>query len=165
MSFPTPGQDPEGQKAVFLTAAIAAVLREELQDCATVEADQHGGSPSAGKRLAVYITPARAGACPVLWIDFGSGIVLEVGASFGGRWELETTQNDISFLGDVVRSVVAGRVREVLALGRSAITVTLGDGTPAREVGYETPHGCLPLPYWRRWSRGVQYLPYRTEQL
>ncbi len=77
----------------------------------------------------------------------------------GRRWELGTTQQDLDMLEGIVRSVVAGRVEEVHAPGRSHVTVTLADGSRSSETGYES---CLPLPlpFWRRWSRRTIYSAY-----
>ena len=93
-------------------------------------------------------------------VDFGDEIVVEVG-QFGGRWEIGAEEEDLAFLEDLVRSVIAGRVSEVFAVGRSRVVVTLAEGTQAVETGYDGPAGCLPLPLWPRWSRKIQYLPYQ----
>ncbi len=110
--------------------------------------------------VSVTVVPSRAGARSVSWADFGEEIVVQVG-QFGGRWELGGDQEDLSFLEEVVRSVVAGRVSEVLSVRRSRVVVILADGTGAVETGYNGARGCLPLPLWPRWSRKVRYLPYR----
>jgi hypothetical protein len=36
----------------------------------------------------------------------------------------------------------------------------LADGTVEKETGYDGLPGCLPLPFWRQWSRQVHYSPY-----
>ena len=74
---------------------------------------------------------------------------------------MEAAPEGLAFLEDVARSVIAGRVREVMARGRSRVAVTLADGSAETETGYEGLAGCLPLPLWRRWSRAVQYAAYR----
>jgi hypothetical protein len=43
----------------------------------------------------------------------------------------------------------------------SCVVVVLADGSRATETGYSSPTGCLPMPFWPRWSRTVRYLPYR----
>jgi hypothetical protein len=107
----------------------------------------------------VDVLPHRPGARSVSWTDFGSEIVIQVGA-FGGRFEIGADDEDFAFLEDVVRSVIAGRVTEVLAVARSRVVVTLADGSQAAETGSEGLAGCLPLPLWPKWPRKIQYLPY-----
>ena len=64
---------------------------------------------------------------------------------------------DVNFLTDVVRSVIAGRISEVLGPNRSRVEVTLSDGTTAVETGYSS---LLLNPGWRRRGQKVQYAPY-----
>jgi hypothetical protein len=130
---------------------FAEELAQQLGPAARVER----GGTFAG---AVDLLPARQDALPVSWDDFGDGLQLEAGTQ--GRWELDRTLQDVAFVQDVVRAIVAGRVREVLAPGRARIIVTMPDGTTEHETGYEAPVGCLPLPGWRWWGREVRYAPY-----
>jgi len=114
----------------------------------------------AGWGVNVAVWPRRPGACSVGWADFGDEIILHVG-EFGGRWELGSDDEDLLLLEAIVRSVVAGRVTEIPAPGRSRVIVLLSDGQTQVETGYEAPVGCIPLPLWPRWSRTVRYSPYR----
>jgi hypothetical protein len=66
----------------------------------------------------------------------------------------------VDSLEDLVRSVVAGRVEQVLAPGRSQIVVRRSDRSLDRYTNYDAPVGCLPLPGWPRWSRRLSYGPY-----
>ncbi|MEV4661074.1 hypothetical protein AB0J85_03910 [Micromonospora echinofusca] len=136
------------------TLKIARQLASELVGVATVEIDGIKCGISVG------ITPRNPDARAFGWTDFSDELILQVG-DYGGRWELEAGPEDVAMLEDIVRSVIAGRVREVFAPGRSAISVTLADGSVETEIGGEAPAGCLPLPFWRRWSRSIQYAPYR----
>ncbi|MEU9510423.1 hypothetical protein AB0D32_29555 [Micromonospora sp. NPDC048170] len=136
-----------------LTLEIAKRLAEELSGVATVEIDDVKGG------ISVDVTPHNADARAFGWVDFSDQLILAVG-DHGGRWELEAVSEDVALLEDIARSVIAGRVREVFAPGRSAVSVTLADGSVETEIGGEAPTGCLPLPFWRRWSRSVQYAPY-----
>lgn len=136
------------------TLKIARQLAQELAGVATVEINTINGGMSVG------VTPRNPDARAFGWTDFSDELVLEVG-DYGGRWELKAVPEDIALLEDIARSVIAGRVREVFAPGRSAISVTLASGSVETEIGGEAPAGCLPLPFWRRWSRSTQYAPYR----
>ncbi|SDZ39634.1 hypothetical protein SAMN05444365_1135 [Micromonospora pattaloongensis] len=109
--------------------------------------------------ISVSVTPRNPDARAFGWTDFSDELILEVG-DYGGRWELEAGPEDVALLEDIVRSVIAGRVREVFAPGRSSVSVTLADASVETEIGGRGPTGCLPLPFWRRWSRSVQYAPY-----
>ncbi|MEU9824991.1 hypothetical protein [Micromonospora chersina] len=136
------------------TLHFARQLAKELAGAATVEVDSIEGG------ISVDVTPRNPNARAFGWTDFSEELILGVG-DYGGRWELEAGPEDVALLEDIARSVVAGRVREVSAPGRSAVSVTLADGSVETEIGGEAPAGCLPLPFWRRWSRSVQYAPYK----
>ncbi|MBQ1072616.1 hypothetical protein KBX06_05455 [Micromonospora sp. C31] len=136
------------------TLKFAKQLARELVGVATVEIDGIQGGTS------VDVTPRNPHARAFGWMDFSQQLILQVGG-YGGRWELDAGPEDVALLEGIARSVIAGRVREVFAPGRSAISVTLADGAVETEIGGEAPAGCLPLPFWRRWSRSVQYAPYR----
>ncbi|MFJ6200200.1 hypothetical protein [Micromonospora sp. NPDC092111] len=148
------GEPDTDRPARTPTRHLARRLARELTGVATVEIDDVKG------RLSVAVTPGNPDARAFGWTDFSDELVLQVG-DYGGRWELEAGPEDVALLEDIVRSVIAGRVREVFAPGRSAISVTLADGSVETEIGGDAPAGCLPLPFWRRWSRSVQYAPYR----
>ncbi|SCL55782.1 hypothetical protein GA0070608_1544 [Micromonospora peucetia] len=135
------------------TLRIARQLSEELFGAATV------GIAGVKGGISVTVTPHNPDARAFGWADFSDQLVLAVG-DHGGRWELDAAPEDVALLEDIARSVIAGRVREVFAPGRSAVSVTLADGSVETEIGGEAPTGCLPLPFWRRWSRSVQYAPY-----
>ncbi|MFY1632834.1 hypothetical protein ACN27F_06010 [Solwaraspora sp. WMMB335] len=128
-------------------------LAVELSDSAQVLVTE----VAAG--ISVDIVPRRVGTRPVSWADFGDQIVVQVG-DVGGRWEIGGGEEDLAFLEDIVRSVVAGRVVEVFGKSRSRVVVILADGTRETETGYEGPAGCLPMPLWPKWSRRVEYVPY-----
>jgi hypothetical protein len=141
-------------------------LRTELGDAASIEVEDHEGWRS------VDLMPTRAGALPVSWEDFfptrsadglrdAGALQVESPGHPGGRWELNRDQDDLLFLMDYVRSVVAGRVVEVFGPDRSRVEVTLSDGTTVVETGGRAPVGCLPLPGWVRRGRRVQYAPYQ----
>jgi hypothetical protein len=144
----------------FLDDAVARRLRafaDELeQQLGPVARVERGGTFASDVRL----LPARQDALAASWIDFGQDDELHLYAGTQGRWELDRSLEDVAFVEDVVRAIVAGRVREVLAPGRARIVVTVADGTTVRETGYDALVGCLPLPGWRRWGREVRYAPY-----
>jgi hypothetical protein len=142
---------PSGASAHSLR--FARTLSGELAGAAEVTIAE------IGPGFSVDVMPRRAGARSVSWVDFGGEIVVQVG-EFGGRWEIGGDDEDLAFLEDIVRSVIAGRVSEVFAVARSRVVVTLADGSREAETGYDGLAGCLPLPLWPRWSRTVQYLPY-----
>lgn len=126
-------------------------LEAEVESVAAVDRT----SLAAGIEV-LSVTPSNSDARSMSWTYLGDEIVLEVG-THGGRWELERSEDDVSFMTDVVRSVIAGRIREVLGPKRSRVEVTLSDGATAVETGYSS---LIPRPGWRRRGRKVQYSPY-----
>ncbi|MEU5950459.1 hypothetical protein ABZ793_33645 [Micromonospora sp. NPDC047465] len=153
----TNSQDvPDGfGSATAATLGLATRFAHELAGAAEVKIE----NPQWG--LAVTITPTNPDARAFGWAEFGEEIVLQVG-EYGGRWELRPAPEDLAFLDDMANSVVAGRVREVLARKRSLVEVVMPDGSVETHIGYEGLAGCLPLPAWRRRSRSVQYAPYSS---
>ncbi len=132
---------------------MADDLEEALSDVAAII--RHPGS-------AVTLQPHRGDALAVTWSDNGDTLQVETLGGPGGRFELGRDEADAALLEDIVHGVVAGRAVEVFGgRDRSRLTVTLSDGTPALETGYEGLTGCLPRPGWRRTGRTIQYAPYR----
>ncbi len=78
-----------------------------------------------------------------------------------GRWEPGRTAQAMDVLEDVVRSVVAGRVSEVVAGDRSRGEVTLADGSVAAETVSTGLRSLLPKPFGRRWVQRIEYSPYQ----
>ena len=97
---------------------------------ATVKVDNIEGGITVG------VTPRNPDARAFGWTDFPDEMILGIG-DHGGRWELGAGAEDVALLRDIARSVIAGRVREVFAPGRSAVSVTLADGSVETEVGGE----------------------------
>lgn len=129
-------------------------LAHELSAVANLEATDY----VEGRVHGYSLWPAASGALPLHFTDMtGYALQLEAGSE-GGRWELERSQEQLAFLEELARSVVAGRVVETFAPGRSRVEVTLTDGMPAVETGY-SPRGCLPVPGWVRRGRRVHYSP------
>ncbi|MBF9131271.1 hypothetical protein I0C86_20230 [Plantactinospora sp. S1510] len=153
MSNADPHDVPEPGPQAPATLDLATQLAYELAGTAEVEIERLRWG------VGVTVTPTNPDARGFAWSEFAEEIVLQVG-EYGGRWELRPVREDLDFLGNVARSVVAGRVREVFARGRSLVEVAMPDGSVEAETGYEGLSGCLPLPLWRRWSRSVQYAPY-----
>ncbi|HEU0102228.1 MAG TPA: hypothetical protein VFR07_07900 [Mycobacteriales bacterium] len=109
----------------------------------------------------VELQPRNERAIGVVWFDTGDELQIQtLGGGSGGRWELGRDENDAAFVEDAVRAVVAGRVLEVFGKKRSAVTLTLVDGSTATETGYGVGSGCVPSFGWRRRGRSVQYEPY-----
>lgn len=138
----------------MLLAALADDLERTLGDSAVVVRESPAGQ-------AVVVTPVRPDALGIRWFDFGDQLQVQTANGLGGRWELGREHEDVAFLEDVVRSVVAGRVSEVSAGDRSHVEVTLADGTVAAETGSVGLRGLLPKPGWKRSSKRVEYAPYR----
>ena len=87
-------------------------------------------------------------------------LVITVGTK-GGRFELGYDEDDVSMAKRVIQSVIAGRVVETIAPGRSRAVVTFEDGTTTQETGYEGWFSLpLILPFWPKWGRRVTYPPY-----
>ncbi|MCX4744408.1 hypothetical protein OG455_02560 [Kitasatospora sp. NBC_01287] len=140
--------------------AVIRRLRVILDELAEASAGSFSveESEEEGWRV-VSVAPLRRGALGFWWIHRGDVIFgLD---PHGVRWELQPTAEDLDFLAAVVRSVVAGRVRAVFAPGRAEVTVTLADGTHEKQNNARAPVGCLPLPFWPRWGKHLDYLPYQ----
>jgi hypothetical protein len=147
-----PGQGLGDDAVSRRLLALADALEGELGPAVRVERD-----PSEG---AVMLHPTRPDAMPVGWDDFeGQAVHLWLGPS-GCWWEVGRSMEAVDSLEDLVRSVVAGRVEEILAPGRSQIVVRLSDGSFDRYTNHDAPVGCLPLPRWPHWSRRLHYAPY-----
>ena len=84
---------------------------------------------------------------------------LELLLSYGdgrARWELDWTDEDVQFVKDVVRAVCTGNSKEVQALGRIHVEVSLPDGPTVKTNTYEFPFGLIPLPGWKKWGQKTQ---------
>jgi hypothetical protein len=145
----------ESDEVALRLVRLADDLEAELGDCATVERLAHGEGLNGTR-----VTPPHLNALPLAWLDFGDALQVEAGHN-GGRWELGRDSDDLDFLEDVARSVVAGRVVEVFGPSRSRVEVTLSDGSLSTETGYSSPGGCLPLPGWTKLGRRIHYSPYQ----
>jgi hypothetical protein len=106
--------------------------------------------------VAVEIDPRNPKALPMTWTFLGQEIVVQAGRH-GGRWELARTPEDVAFMKRLVRSIVAGRVRETFGPKRSCVEVTMEDGSIVSETGYAN---AVPVPGWKRRGRTVAYGEY-----
>ncbi len=139
--------------------ALVSEMQARFGNAVTVR--RVGGHPDDADGLDVEMTPSTEGALALSWFDTGEYLQVKTGGGPAGRWEMERTDEDAAYLEDIVRSVVAGRVVEVLgSANRSHITVTLSDGTEEVATGYAVGPGCLPRPGWKRKGRRVQYQPW-----
>lgn len=88
-------------------------------------------------------------------------LIVTVGG-FGGRWELDYTDEHRELACRIIASAVDGRVEERRAFARSRVTVTFEDGTVKRSTVYD---GCgsllVPQPGWTLWGRRTTFEPYR----
>ncbi|MBD1270910.1 hypothetical protein IDH50_11760 [Aeromicrobium tamlense] len=114
----------------------------------------------------VDVAPIAPGALGFHWIEFWSDSdaveALQVQAGrHGGRWELGAAVEDVEFIWELARAVVAGHVVETFGPGRSRADVTLLSGEFVSETGYDTGRGWLPDPGWLRRGRRVAYSAYR----
>ncbi|MCD5315263.1 hypothetical protein [Kineosporia babensis] len=135
------------------------VIEDRLSDLGSLVTVTHRPfGPADGHMVSAVPANPRSLAFSWIWTDV---VVFEAGRE-GGRWELEPTAADLQFLGDVVAAMVAGRVVETFAAGRSAVAVTLASGDVVCEVGYGGGlASVVPLPGWRRWGHRTQYEPYK----
>jgi hypothetical protein len=132
-----------------------AAFGGELADVAEV------GSKLDHGALLRWLEPTTPNAAAVCVADFGTELGLVIGhRGEGGRWELKRNVRQVDFVEDVARSVVAGRVVETIVPGRSTMTVTLADGTTAREIAMLSLRGLLPGARWSRSRRTIDYAPY-----
>lgn len=90
--------------------------------------------PEGPNEVVTTITPRSAKALSVEWVDDGEILDLTAGHN-GGSWDfLERKPDDVDFIEQVTRSVIAGRVVEIFAYGRSRVQVKLADGTLVEET-------------------------------
>ncbi|WP_020580323.1 hypothetical protein [Actinopolymorpha alba] len=113
--------------------------------------------------LVTELIPACRDAMPAIWIDFGSGLQLEVGNGPGGWFgEYDRDDQGVEFVESTVRAIIDGHVTEVFGPNRSRVEVTYADGSTFRSTGY---YGLLatilPRPGWLDRGRKVTYPPYR----
>lgn len=138
--------------------AFALEVARECEGHATI----NRGELSGIRFLDVEPTSTRA--LRFSWIEYGGdgdgALQLQAG-HHGGRWELEATMEDVQFIEDVARAVIAGHVVETFGPKRSLVEVTLLNGEVVRETGYDAVRGLIPMPGWRRRGRRVVYAPYR----
>jgi hypothetical protein len=151
----TGGATPE--ELIARLDTFAGFLGADLADDVAVERELL----SDGRMSMVSITPERSGALGVCWFVMDRDEVILKAGPDGGRWELALTPENVDFLEDVTRSVIAGRAVEVFAWRRSRAEITLSDGHVARESGGVGFLSLVPLPFWPRWGRRVQYASYR----
>lgn len=139
------------------------LLREDvMRSCAGLATVTTSEAP--GMRF-VDVAPIAPGALGFHWIEFRSDSdaveALQVQAGHhGGRWELGAAVEDVEFIWELARAVVAGHVVETFGPGRSRVDVTLLSGELVSETGYDAPRGCLPVPGWLRRGRTVRYESY-----
>jgi hypothetical protein len=134
--------------------ALADEIERSARGAVQVERETYGWGRS------IRVTPPDDRSLGLWWLVSPDELIVETTGTHGGRWELDHSTADLAFAEDVVRSVVAGRVREVRVSDRSRVSVTLADGSDAVETGGEGCRSVLPKPFWTRWGRHIQYLPY-----
>jgi hypothetical protein len=117
-------------------------------------------SSDGGGVVVLEVNPPNAGALPIR-LAFDYLIHLDAG-HLGGSWDGDYSEEMVEDLADIVGAIVAGRVSEVFAPWRSRVEVVLNDGEVVAETGYGGMAAILPMPYWPRWGRRVQYSPYGT---
>lgn len=141
-------------------------LRESIAET-LARAEERLGYPLPATRTEmaawsmVAVRPADPGTCPVSLLVSEHEAVLQL-TELGGRWELGPTQEEITFLVDLIVGVAANGVSEVRAPGRSEVTVTLPDGRNVSQTGNAGVLGLMPLPGWRRWGSRRHFQAYTT---
>lgn len=126
-------------------------LRAQLQGVAAVERSQ------IAPWLTVSIVPTKPDSLPISWEEGRPGHLVFQAGHNGGRWELERDEIGTSFIEAAVSAVIAGRVTETFAPGRSSVRITLRDGTWQQETGYGGSLSSLVL--MPGWSGGVDQSP------
>lgn len=147
-----------GDTAEVTTHDIGSSEAEGAEGAEEARTVGEAGAPSI---RTAFVAPRRPGAaaCSIVCEQW---LVVEVGRHGGGRWELGHDDAGVAMAKQLLAGVIAGRVVETIAPGRSRVVVTLDDGTTATETGYR---GCLTalvvLPGWTRWGTTVRYEPYQ----
>jgi hypothetical protein len=148
-------QDDPGVAACV--AAVERAIAGLPAGACTVETDviSPGGSRNLRARamLGVTITPAREGAAALFLVIDEAGVAVLTGTgALRNRTELparrragSTAPTYDAELGAIVEAVVAGRIEDVVILGRRArklrqtTEITLGDGTMVRSTSRRRP--------------------------
>jgi hypothetical protein len=136
-------------------AELAASVREWVGSTADVRfAPMEGGS-------SLSIVPVRKGAASA-WVVGERWVDIQVGDS-NCRFKLDYTPEGAASGEELIRAVIAGRLVEVRALGRSAVILSSENGPPLVATGIEKfPIALLPLPGWRSWGRRTVFVPYES---
>ncbi len=111
-------------------------------------------------RIGVYdVTPNNPRATSISIIA-EQWLIVTVGG-FGGRWELNYTDEHRELARRIIAAAVDGRLEERRAFARSHVTVTFEDGTVKRSTVYD---GCgsllVPQPGWKLWGRRTTFEPF-----
>lgn len=131
--------------------AVLAEMESDLGPIAEITREAQGPG-----FVTLSVAPRNPKARPI-WLCYADDEIIIEAGSPGGRWELQRTPEDVAFLIDLVQSITAGRVREILGPKRSRLEVTLADGTTVAETGYRS---VVPRPGWRRRGPTVEYESY-----
>lgn len=157
MSEPTaPGQHNGADEAEL---RVLAELEDYARSCAGETATFARKNFVTASITELTLTPHNP-ASRTFSIAVEQFLHVEVG-DLGGHFELDYTEADIALAKRIIEAVVAGRISETHAPGRSRVDLTFADGTSTHETGYA---GCLPvlfvLPFWHNWGRRVSYEPF-----
>ncbi len=78
--------------------------------------------------------------------------LLSYGDDGRARWELDWSDESLAFVEKVVRATCTGHSKQVKALGRTHVLITVEDGTIEETATYEAPWGLIPMPGWKKRS-------------
>jgi hypothetical protein len=139
---------------------VVLTLADHARSAAGESAVVDVSSTDGGDVDSLEITPVRTGAARVSVVA-ERWILVQVGDA-GSGFEFAYTPKDIERAHEVITAAIAGRVRERRGLGRSALTVTVSDGSDYTAVWYDSRLSALiPQPGWQKRGRLRTYLPYR----
>lgn len=139
--------------------ALLKELSSALQDVATMVSS--GGDDESSYPFADASFRPTDGAQPMLWLVCLDARELLLSYGDGrARWELDWSEESVQLVKDVARAVCTGRSKEVRALGRIYVEVSLPDGSTIGTGTYEAPLGLIPLPGWRSGDAEPRWLSF-----
>jgi hypothetical protein len=132
--------------------ALLKDLRSSLHDVAIIVSDDGPGGRSYPFAQADF-HPTDGAGTPMSLACLGAVQLLLSYGDGRARWELGWTDEDVTFVKDVVRAVCTGNSKEVQGPGRVHVEVSLLDGSTVRTSTYEFPSGLVPRPGWKNRER------------
>jgi hypothetical protein len=154
------GEPPESEDVIrahrVFVAELASDIGVTVGTRASVDVEEH----DQGATLAVIPHESRALS---VWLVGARCIDIQIGES-NCRFQLDNTADGHSLARAFLDAVITGRVHEIHAPGRVAVSVELEDGS-RHQTWAPTANGwwwlsLIPQPGWLRWGTQRTFAPY-----